>query len=66
GTTFVSSAVVADGKWGYCLWEIDYIITFACYVIGGVAIFISWGNLWRNNIKHLVFKKRKQVLTDKN
>ncbi|MBR2303413.1 MAG: O-antigen ligase family protein [Clostridia bacterium] len=66
GTTFVSSAVVADGKWGYCLWEIDYIITFACYVIGGVAIFISWGNLWRNNLKYLVFKKRKKVLTDKN
>ena len=66
GTTFITSAVVVDDVWGYCLWEIDYVITFACYVIGGVAMFISWGNLWRNNIKHLVFKKRKQVLTDKN
>ena len=62
GTNFVSSAVVVDQAWGYCLWEIDYILTFCCCVEGGAAVFISWGNLWRNNIKPFVFPKRKKVL----
>lgn len=60
GTIFISSAVVTDPTWGYCLWEIDYIISFCCYVIGGISIFISWGNLWRNNIKPVVLPKLKK------
>ena len=66
GTTFVSSAVVVDQMWGYCLWEIDYVITFACYVVGFVAMFISWGNLWRNNLKQVVLPKLKKCFKNEN
>ena len=62
GTVFVSDAIVWEEGLGWCLWEIDYIITFACYVVGGVALFISWGNLWRNNLKPVVKPKLKQLL----
>lgn len=62
GTVYVSDAIVWEEGLGWCLWEIDYVITFACYVIGGVALFISWGNLWRNNLKPVVKPKLNQLL----
>ena len=66
GTTFVSSAVVVDQMWGYCLWEIDYIIAFCCYAEGAAAVFISWGNLWRNNLKQVVLPKLKKCFKNEN
>ena len=61
GTIFVSGAIVWEEGLGWCLWEIDYVITFAFYLVGGVATFISWGNLWRNNLKPVVLPKVKKL-----
>lgn len=65
-TIFVPSAVVSNGAMGYQLLEVDYIITFFCYVIGGIAMFISWGNLWRNNLKQVVLPKLKKCFKNEN
>ena len=65
-TIFVPSAVVSNGAMDYQLLEVDYIITFFCYVIGGIAMFISWGNLWRNNLKQVVLPKLKKCFKNEN
>ena len=60
-TVFLQGAIVWEEGIGWCLYEIDYIIAFACYVLGGIALFLSWGNLWRNNLKHKVMPKLKCI-----